>query len=252
MKKRVLAFFLCMLMALYCMTGCGNSEKENSSAQSESDTETVKEESSDGEEGQKEDQKEELNSYGLTESQQEKLLADVKSSLENNYLKPQNISAAEFSVKPYDPLEQNNYDASGNYTGDDPYEWASVWRTMDDAVASGNDIFMALTAMDTDPKMAEEYMEQVGYADTLDEQWKTVMGGDVTASSTYELANAVYMGIAEFLNSLDTAEKLQVISNLQNAREESGEAEGVTAATMGANYNSTMFDRVIAENIQFS
>ena len=237
-----------MLMTLSCMTGCGNSEKEDSSGQSESDTETVKEETSDSEEGQKE----ELNSYGLTESQQEKLLDAVKASLENNYLNSQNIAAAEFSIKPYDPLEQNNYDASGNYTGDDPYEWASVWRTMDNAVASGNDIFMALTAMDTDPKMAEEYMEQVGYADTLDEQWKTVMGGDATASSTYELANAVYMGIAEFLNSLDTAEKLQVISNLQNAREESGEAEGVTAATTGENYNSTMFDRVIAENIQFS
>ena len=248
MKKRVLAVFLCMLMTLSCMTGCGNSEKEDSSGQSESDTETVKEETSDSEEGQKE----ELNSYGLTESQQEKLLDAVKASLENNYLNSQNIAAAEFSIKPYDPLEQNNYDASGNYTGDDPYEWASVWRTMDNAVASGNDIFMALTAMDTDPKMAEEYMEQVGYADTLDEQWKTVMGGDATASSTYELANAVYMGIAEFLNSLDTAEKLQVISNLQNAREESGEAEGVTAATTGENYNSTMFDRVIAENIQFS
>lgn len=131
-------------------------------------------------------------------------------------------------------------------------EWVSVWRTIDAAVASGNDIFMALTAMDVDPESAEEYMEKVEYASTLDEQWKTVMGGDAAASSTYELSNAVYMGIAEFLNSLDAAEKLQVISNLQNAREESGEAEGVTAATTGENYNSTMFDRVIAENIQFS
>lgn len=46
-----------------------------------------------------------------------------------------------------------------------------------------------------------------------------MMGGDATSSSTYELSNAVYMGIAEFLNSLDNAEKLQVISNLQNARQ---------------------------------
>lgn len=248
MKKRALTVFLCTLMALYCMTGCSNSGKEDSSVQSEADTETIREETSDSNAGQKEDQKEKLNQYGLTESQQDNLLAAVKSSLEENYLKPQNVSAEEFSIKPYDPLEQNNYDSVGNYAGDDPYQWSLVWRVMDNAVASGNDIFKALTAMNLDQEMAEEYMEKIVYADTLDEQWN----GNIVSSSVYELADAVYIGIAEFLNSLDTAERLQVISNLVDAREESGIAEGVTGMTMGANYNFTMFDRVIAENIQFS
>lgn len=244
MKKKVITMLLCTAMTLSFVTGCGDSGKEESKTEK---TEQVSEEKKDTEEP------EEVNVYGLTDSQQKELLDAVKTSLEENYLKPQNLAASEFSVKAYDPLEQNNYDQAGNYIGEDSYEWSSVWSMIDDAVLRcDKNMQLATGAMSVDKRMAEEYIEKAVFADTLDQQWTAGGGSSIASDRRYALGNAVYMGIVEFLNGLDTTEKTDVIYNLYNARSDSGEPEGLTGVTIGAGYNITLFDRAIAENIQFS
>ena len=160
----------------------------------------------------------EINEYGLTDAQQEALLASVKESVTTEYLEKYNIAPADFELLPYDANDLNNYDASNTYTGTDPYESASVWNVVDDVIGkTQNWELRALSmGMDTedDLEFAADFIEspELVFAGTLEEQnalnKETTGGAFVLDTSTqkYALENALYMGIAEFLNGLsDTA-----------------------------------------------
>ena len=93
MRRKVIALLLCGALAASVLAGCG-SAKEEANAPAESSTaesgETAEqtEEDAETEEGAEAEGQDtgEVNEYGLTDAQQEALLASVKESVTTEYL----------------------------------------------------------------------------------------------------------------------------------------------------------------------
>lgn len=96
------------------------------------------------------------------------------------------------------------------------------------------------------------YLDEINLADSLQEETQNGHGNAFifdTASKQYDLQNAVYKGIANFLKGMECQEAGQVMVNLLRFSKIMY-AENVMVN--GYEYPSgTMFDRVISENIQF-
>lgn len=245
MKKKVISILLCAALCFSFAAGCGAEEETDSNSETQSE-----ETAADGDE----EESQEVNGYGMTDAQLEALLESVKDSVTTEYLDKFNISPADFQVLPYDANDFNNYDSvSGAYTGSDPYEWANVWWTVDNAIASTSDFNMHMSAYLAGGFSAEEIAEilveeGVTFSDSLDPERYLLD----PASERYALRNSVYQGIVNFLNSLDEMERNLLLVNRYQAETES-ERVRVGTETMGREYYSeTMFDRAVSENIQFS
>ena len=68
------------------------------------------------------------------------------------------------------------------------------------------------------------------------------------STQKYALENALYMGIAEFLNGLSDTERAQVLVNLY------APIHGQEPVVMESGFSASsavLFDRVICDNIQF-
>lgn len=112
--------------------------------------------------------------------------------------------------------------------------------------------------MDTedDLEFAADFIEspELVFAGTLEEQnalnKETTGGAFVLDTSTqkYALENALYMGIAEFLNGLSDTARAQVLVNLY------APIHGQEPVVMESGFSApaaVLFDRVICDNIQF-
>lgn len=267
MRRKVIALLLCGTLAASVLAGCGsakeeaNAPAESSTAESGETAEQMEEDAETEETAEAEGQDTgEINEYGLTDAQQEALLASVKESVTTEYLEKYNIAPADFELLPYDANDLNNYDASNTYTGTDPYESASVWNVVDDVIGkTQNWELRALSmGMDTedDLEFAADFIEspELVFAGTLEEQnalnKETTGGAFVLDTSTqkYALENALYMGIAEFLNGLSDTARAQVLVNLY------APIHGQEPVVMESGFSApaaVLFDRVICDNIQF-
>lgn len=268
MRRKVIALLLCGTLAASVLAGCG-SAKEEANAPAESSTaesgETAEqmEEDAETEETAEAEGKDtgEINEYGLTDAQQEALLASVKESVTTEYLEKYNIAPADFELLPYDANDLNNYDAGNTYTGTDPYESASVWSTVDEVIGKTQHWEMSVLSMmgmdtEDDLEFAADFIEspELVFAGTLEEQnalnKETTGGAFVLDTSTqkYALENALYMGIAEFLNGLSDTARAQVLVNLY------APIHGQEPVVMESGFSApaaVLFDRVICDNIQF-
>lgn len=145
-------------------------------------------------------------------------------------------------------------DESGNYSGEDPYECAYMWRVISDTILRANDLWDKLYVLSDlgDMEIMKERIMDSDFAleDTLDAQNEKNTGGYIldTSSQSYDLMNGVYMGIARFLNGLDEEERSDVICNLYKMMDENSE---LVELTYNDYESATMFDKVISENIQF-
>lgn len=292
MKKKLISMALCAGLAVSLLTGCGGSadnesteaEKQETQEETADDAEAAGVETEEGAEAAGTDAEEnaevaeteteedaeaageeasaELNEYGLTDAQQEALLASVKESVTEEYLKKYDIPVSEFQLLPYDVYDLGNYDESGNYSGTDSYECASMWRTIDNVIGGADNLtFNLLIGTSAGYKeMAVEEVLKSGFSleDTLEEQNQknkdnNSTGGYYvfdTSSEFYNFANAVYMGIAKYLNGLAEQERVDLLYNLYEISYNNGEyvpVEGV----LGDKSTTTMFDKVISDNIQF-
>lgn len=248
MKRKIVSVLLCVGMITSLLAGCGDSQKKTAEEPKKSETqkeETAKESS-------------ELNEYGLTEEQQAALLASVKDSVTEGYLEKYNIPAADFKLLPFDVNDLKNYDEAGQYTGTDPYECASVWTVVNNTILWSEPGAMLITLVQVGDKEtgvdALMDMADLTWKDTLEEQnQKNQEGGvsyafDDTSSEIYGLESAVYAGIAKFLNQLDERERAEVLYELYTISHNNSENVLVGNREISS---TTMFDKVISENIKF-
>ncbi len=266
MRRKVIALLLCGALAASVLAGCGSAKEEasapagSSTAESGENAEQTEEDAETEETAEAEGQDTgEINEYGLTDAQQEALLASVKESVTTEYLEKYNIAPADFKLLPYDANDLNNYEGE-TYTGTDPYESASVWRVVDDVIGKTQNWEQTALAMGLDTEvereLAADFVEspELVFAGTLEEQnalnKETTGGAFVLDTSTqkYALENALYMGIAEFLNGLSDTERAQVLVNLY------APIHGQEPVVMESGFSApsaVLFDRVICDNIQF-
>lgn len=266
MRRKVIALLLCGALAASVLAGCGsakeeaNAPAESSTAESGENAEQTEEDAETEETAEAEDQDTgAVNEYGLTDAQQEALLASVKESVTTEYLEKYNIAPADFKLLPYDANDLNNYEGE-TYTGTDPYESASVWNVVDDVIGKTQNWELTALAMgmdtEDDLEFAADFIEspELVFAGTLEEQNalnKEVTGGAFvldTSTQKYALENALYMGIAEFLNGLSDTERAQVLVNLY------APIHGQEPVVMESGFSApsaVLFDRVICDNIQF-
>ena len=278
MKKKM---SICILTAtlLFTLSACGNSGAssqthdnniQSQSIQEASDVETEPPQTAEDfqavensqnmsesmedslENPESEVQAQEFNAYGLTDAQQASLIDSVKASIEE-YLNKYNISAEDFRLQTYDVNDMGNYDENGNYTGEDAYQWTFLWHTVDDAIwNSGLD--MVMTLGDDQEFITELIGDEVGiFADDLNiqlqnnlENWGSAVIVD-PSDELYDLQNAVYRGIVNFINGLDSQERNELLYNLGKER---AKAEYIPIG-MTSYPDQVMFDRVISENLQF-
>lgn len=232
MRRKVIALLLCGALAASVLAGCGSAKEEasapagSSTAESGENAEQTEEDAETEETAEADGQNTgAVNEYGLTDAQQEALLASVKESVTTEYLEKYNIAPADFKLLPYDANDLNNYEGE-TYTGTDPYESASVWNVVDDVIGKTQNWELTALAMgmdtEDDLEFAADFIEspELVFAGTLEEQNalnKEVTGGAFvldTSTQKYALENALYMGIAEFLNGLSDTERAQVLVNL--------------------------------------
>lgn len=120
--------------------------------------------------------------------------------------------------------EEDSYNESGEYTGDDPEYIADEIKSM---LEDGSLTFPAT-------------LEEAGYE--LKTEHDT-------------LTNAVYKGIAGYLNSLDIEECAELLAHLCLIKNENTEYVDVLfyegASLAASQPTMTVFDKVITENLQF-
>ena len=163
---------------------------------------------------------------------------------------------ADFQMNPYDGNDLNNYTTSGEYTGSDPYQWSKIWYNVDrDLTKVDSDMDMALLMYgsgdieidDFALEMAAEYIGDVVFPDDS-ESCSTLFDDPQQA----DLMNAVYKGIAAFLNGLDGETKTEVLLNRYSMAQNAERVKVFINENEYIEYQSeTMFDRVICENIKF-
>lgn len=199
-----------------------------------------------------------VNEYGFTQEQQEALLESVKTTVTDGYLNKYGIVPKDFQIRAFDANDLGNYDSSGAYTGEDPYQFASAWDVIDRTIWNKDNLCMyAVTGLASGDESGDVFLSSVDeyvFADTLEaqnEENKEKTGGrivfDNTPEKDYDLANALYMGIAQFLNSMEKQDRAELVYRLYVMEVQSEKVE-----VNGMEYVSqTMFDRVISENIRF-
>ena len=248
MKKKVLAVMMAAAMfcpaAVYAAEPAAQEETENSG-----ETAPAEEKDSAAEAGSAESE-----GYGMTEEQVTALVDSVKTSVTENYLDKYGIAPADFQMNPYDGNDMNNYTLSGEYTGSDPYQWAKIWYNVDrDLIKADSDMEMSLMVNaftgvdDITLEMAIEDIGDVVFPDDS-ESCYTLFDDPQTA----DLMNAVYKGIAAFLNGLDGEAKTEVLLNRYSMAANAERVKVFINENEYIEYQSeTMFDRVICENIKF-
>lgn len=277
MKKKAIALMLAMSMTvMFC--ACGASEdssaetaREDSASgaedtEDETAAEAVSEETEEETEGS-----EEVNEYGFTASQQEALVESVKNAVTTDFLEPYNISPSEFVLQPYDVNDFYDYRmfldgiaVEYEYIGDDPYEISDKWFAIDTLIFSFTDIgtkisLLSVTYGDDTESMADEMESQL--TDGTITIPPTMNYTPDTINSSEEgiaLGNAIYKGVAEFLNSLDTRECAELLVNLglkyynlETVEFTLEDSNGTETSRVWFRSTTTIFDKVITENIQF-
>lgn len=269
MKKKVISLLIALSMAC-SLCACGSSGKDTTKTD-----ETVRENAAeaspeaDGVEDVQDkaidetpnENTDEINEYGLTNVQTEALIASVKESVTAEYLEKYDIVASDFEVRPFDANDLANYDSSGTYTGDDPHEWSALWNTIDNVIwCSRIGSHLTASMVLEDPGELERILKEKdsAFEDTLAEQGdmngkEGSIGADFdTSTEQYALRNAVFMGIAQFINGLETKECAEVLYNLAMAEKNSETIPVTNDSGFEREYHSiTMFDCVISDNIQF-
>lgn len=273
MKRKMMTIFLGIAVLIICLAGCGGKdeqkvkepEKQTEGTADDKDKAGTAEDAEKETEAEKTDaEEEEINEYGLTDSQQKALLESVKTSVTENYLKPYNIAPADFKLLPYDADDLKNYTESGEYTGTDPNQCAELWNRIDTTITQSNDMLgtrlaMALSLYSNGESYADAESDTViTFEETMEAQNKKSIeeSGGVsftdTDSQTYALQDAVYKGIADFMNGLEEKERYIILYNLYKIKFENEELIELGGTGFGRTVSSTtMFDKVISENIQF-
>lgn len=242
MKKKVLAVLVAAAIfcpaAVYAAEPAAQEETENS-----------------GETAPAEAGSAESENDGMTEEQVTALVDSVKTSVTENYLEKYGIAPADFQINPYDGNDMNNYTMSGEYTGSDPYQWSKIWYNVDrDLIKADSDMEMSLMVnafTEGDAITLEMAVEDIGDVVFPDdsESCSALFDNPQTA----DLMNAVYKGIAAFLNGLDGEAKTEVLLKRYGMAANSEKVKVFINENEYMEYQSeTMFDKVICENIKFA
>ena len=242
MKKKVLAVLVAAAIfcpvAVYAAEPAAQEETENS-----------------GETAPAEAGSAESENDGMTEEQVTALVDSVKTSVTENYLDKYGIAPADFQMNPYDGNDLNNYTSSGEYTGSDPYQWAKIWYNVDrDLIKADSDMEMSLMVnafTEGDAITLEMAVEDIGDVVFPDDSESCSALFD--DPQTADLMNAVYKGIAAFLNGLDGEAKTEVLLKRYGMAANSEKVKVFINENEYMEYQSeTMFDKVICENIKFA
>lgn len=242
MKKKVLAVLVAAAIfcpaAVYAAEPAAQEETENS-----------------GETAPAEAGSAESENDGMTEEQVTALVDSVKTSVTENYLEKYGIAPADFQINPYDGNDMNNYTMSGEYTGSDPYQWSKIWYNVDrDLIKADSDMEMSLMVnafTEGDAITLEMAVEDIGDVVFPDDSESCSALFD--DPQTADLMNAVYKGIAAFLNGLDGEAKTEVLLKRYGMAANSEKVKVFINENEYMEYQSeTMFDKVICENIKFA
>lgn len=263
MKKKILCLMLALTMSC-SLAACGGSGNDSKEADVQESQESAGDDAADAGEGKEEGKEEEVNEYGLTDSQQEALLESVKASVTENFLEKNGIAAEDFKLLPFNAEDRYlNWDKeTGAYTGTDPYQCSVAWDVVDDCIMGNDRGIMLMTtkgmvdALDDPSEYTSLREEKCQYKESVKEENASHTSGrivlDDIPSETYDLANGLYIGIVNFLNELDDEEWGTLLANLYTQK---SEAEVIQVPIGETTYMErptvTMFDRVISENIEF-
>ena len=242
MKKKVLAVLVAA--AIFCPAAVYSAEP---AAQEETENS--------GETAPAEAGSAESENDGMTEEQVTALVDSVKTSVTENYLEKYGIAPADFQINPYDGNDMNNYTMSGEYTGSDPYQWSKIWYNVDrDLIKADSDMEMSLMVnafTEGDAITLEMAVEDIGDVVFPDDSESCSALFD--DPQTADLMNAVYKGIAAFLNGLDGEAKTEVLLKRYGMAANSEKVKVFINENEYMEYQSeTMFDKVICENIKFA
>lgn len=247
MKKKVLAVMMAAVMLGPASVYAGEPAAQE---QTENNGENTAEEQDPAEEAGSA----ETEDYGMTEEQVAALVDSVKTSVTENYLEKYGIAPADFQMNPYDGNDMNNYTMSGEYTGSDPYQWSKIWYNVDrDLIKADSDMEMSLMVnafTEGDGITLEMAVEDIGDVVFPDdsESCSALFDNPQTA----DLMNAVYKGIAAFLNGLDGEAKTEVLLKRYGMAANSEKVKVfINENEYMEQQSETMFDKVICENIKF-
>ncbi len=189
---------------------------------------------------------EETSEYDLTEAETDELVKMVKDKITAQYLDVYQIDPATFTIPAYVPV---TYDKA---SADNP--WSDVRVVLQGGIINpdvnlNTEVSVAIAAGldDMGIDSIKGYLENgdLTFKDTFQEQ-APQMYEAITGSNPEQAAliGAIYEGIAEFLNSLDTDRCAEVLFARKKAVIEAGEDENYAEL-------QTMFDPVIEKNISF-
>lgn len=228
MKKKIVMGMLILSMAVLsaaCSTKKADVAKEETSQSTE-----IKESS---EKEDKANSSEERNVYGLTEEETKTLTKLVKEKITTQYLEKYKIAPKDFSFPEYVPGDK-----------------ANLWYHIDYCLCPGEVSTSVVTGeigglKDTELEKLSEGINDGTIA--FEEQIKYDSDFYAKNSQQCDLEQAIYQGVAEFLNGLDVAERAEVLYNVYDANVYQ---DGKGSDEQGNNLHS-MFDQVIIENISF-
>ena len=188
------------------------------------------------------------NAYGLTAEETATLVQLVRDSVTTGYLEKYEIDPASFSLPEYVPGEADN-----------------LWRILEICLESSGEVDndTALLSATTSylaglkEEAIQSGVEKVENGEyVLQSSWKeakahTYQGMvDAGREQDADLIDAVYTGIASFLNGLDVERRMEIlIENFYRIKLDDS-ADAITDDQ--GNYVHTMIDQVICENISFS
>lgn len=241
MKKTLVMGMLVLSMAV-SSTACSSGKEDTAKEENTQNTDVKKSKTAKSTETNDttdtKDSSDERNAYGLTKEQTEKLAELVKEKVTTQYLEKYGINAASFALPEYVP-EENGVD---------------LWTSIDEKYLKRADLAsVVVTAAIAGDKSDGIEKISAGISDGTFSFKESAKEQNEVACEWYtennpqegDLAESIYEGIAKFLNSLDDAERAEVLYDVYDANiYQGGEDE------QGRPLH-TMFDQVIIENVSF-
>lgn len=254
MKRKFVSTMLALTMAV-SLCACSSKEATSSAeAKVSSATESTGVENAEEseavvvEDSEENTNTETENAYGLTAEETATLVQLVKDSVTTGYLEKYEIDPVSFSLPEYVPGEGDNLwdileiclESPGEANNDDTLLTATMCYAAgltDEAIQRG-----------VEKVENGEYVLQSSWKEAKAHTYQGMV--DAGREQDADLIDAVYTGIASFLNGLDVERRMEIL--IENFYRINVDDSADAIKDDQGNYVHTMFDQVICENISFS
>ncbi len=254
MKRKFVSTMLALTMAV-SLCACSSKEATSSAeAKVSSATESTGVENAEEseavvvEDSEENTNTETENAYGLTAEETATLVQLVKDSVTTGYLEKYEIDPVSFSLPEYVPGEGDNLwaileiclESPGEVDNDDTLLTATIGYAAgltDEAIQRG-----------VEKVENGEYVLQSSWKEAKAHTYQGMV--DAGREQDADLIDAVYTGIASFLNGLDVERRMEIL--IENFYRIMVDDSADAIKDDQGNYVHTMFDQVICENISFS